>query len=168
MQENRNQTDLSSVYWPGHILYVAFKWHIVVDFCDLPGPPGKDTWSLIWPSLVFHHEKACGILALQHPLLIHCIITELSCEMMWLVYVGASPPVLFMRRAYQRELRPVPLQGKNLPLPGRETVFGSGFTLLLAQAHKQTHILHRVKSISFTVRYPGGLNRIKQNLIMTY
>lgn len=65
----------------------------------------------------------------------HRITTELNCDLFMLVRAVLSPPVLLVWRAYQWQTRPVRLQGTNLPLPGRETVLGSGFTLLLAQVH---------------------------------
>lgn len=88
-----------------------------------------------WLSLAV--QTTCDILEFQQPLLIynHRVWIVPWCDLFILVHTVVSPAVLFMWRAYQWELRPAPLQGRNLPLPGRETVLRSGFTLLLAQTH---------------------------------
>lgn len=121
---------------------------------SLLNPEGKYTWgSFIQPV----RSSLNSLLVLQQPLSMYCIITELNCDLMWLVYVGArsSEPSSALRvKGLSERAAASPTSGQKSPLPGRETVLGSGFTLLLAQAHvqhKQTHILHRGNTTSSAV-----------------
>lgn len=104
---------------------------------------------LIWQSLAARHQLSEG--RRRGDAVWKKIWIVAWCDLFMFVRSVVSPPVLFMWRAYQRESRPAPLRGGNLPLPGRQTILGSGFTPLLAQTHARSNVSHRVNSTSFTV-----------------
>lgn len=72
---------------------------------------------------------------------------------MWLVYDCAhcrEPSRVPHVKGLSASDDPPAAQGGNLPLPGRATVLGSGFTLLLAQTHARYAHTNRTFCIGVT------------------
>lgn len=138
---------LSSARWHAHILYVGFRLSAqdqsgkeqIADCPWLqertPGPHLTPVWLIstnLW-------RIVC-----QRPLLVYCIITELNCDSMWLVYVGAQrtePPRCSPCEELIGESGGQPHSREEICLSQEERLsLGQDSLLLLAQAHALTHI----------------------------
>lgn len=138
-----------------NIFHLSFD--IPISFMQHAGFLGliKEHLGLIWLSLVVHHQTTCNILQFQRPSLIYCLITELNCNLMWLVYVGAhcsEPSSALHVKGLSVSDEASPTLGRKSASPRkRDCPWVRIHSAAAPCAHKQTHILHRVNSTSFTV-----------------